>query len=37
MTGAKFREFCAAGGVEVDEAAIKSGSKITTLRQTKTK
>ena len=37
MTGAKFREFCAAGGVEVDEAAIKTGSKITTLRQTKTK
>ncbi len=37
MTGAKFREFCAAGGVEVDEAAIKTGSKITTLRQTKIK
>jgi hypothetical protein len=37
MTGAKFREFCAAGGVEVDETAIKSGSAITTLRQTKTK
>jgi Protein of unknown function (DUF2800) len=37
MTGAKFREFCAAGGVEVDETAIKAGSPITTLRQTKTK
>jgi hypothetical protein len=37
MTGAKFREFCAAGGVEVDETAIKAGSAITTLRQTKTK
>jgi hypothetical protein len=37
MTGAKFREFCAAGGVEVDETAIKSGLAITTLRQTKTK
>lgn len=37
MTGAKFREFCAAGGVEVDETAIKAGSTITTLRQTKTK
>ena len=37
MTGAKFREFCAAGGVEVDETAIKAGSPITTLRQTKIK
>jgi Protein of unknown function (DUF2800) len=37
MTGAKFREFCAAGGVEVDETAIKAGSPIATLRQTKTK
>lgn len=37
MTGAKFRQFCADGGVEVDESAIKSGAPITTLRQVKIK
>ena len=37
MTGAKFRQFCADSGVEVDESAIKAGSPITTLRQTKIK
>ena len=37
MTGAKFRQFCADGGVEVDESAIKSGAPITTLRQVKAK
>jgi hypothetical protein len=37
MTGLKFREFCAAGGVEVDESAIKAGAPITTLRQVKVK
>ena len=37
MTGAKFREFCAASGVEIDESLIKSGAPITTLRQVKPK
>jgi hypothetical protein len=37
MTGPKFREFCAAGGVEVDESAIKAGAPISTLRQVKLK
>ena len=37
MSAEKFRQFCADGGVEVDESAVKSGAPITTLRQIKTK
>lgn len=37
MSAKAFRQFCADSGVEVDESAIKAGSPITTLRQTKTK
>lgn len=37
MSAKAFRQFCTDSGVDVDEAAIKAGSPITTLRQTKTK
>lgn len=37
MSAEKFRQFCAEGGVEVDESAVKAGAPITTLRQIKTK
>ena len=37
MSAEKFRQFCAEGGVEMDESAVKAGAPITTLRQIKTK
>jgi hypothetical protein len=37
MSAEKFRQFCADGGVEVDESAVKCGAPITTLRQIKNK
>ena len=37
MSADKFRQFCADGGVEFDESAVKAGAPITTLRQIKTK
>lgn len=37
MSAEKFRQFCADGGVEMDESAVKAGAPITTLRQIKTK
>ena len=37
MSAKQFRQFCADGGVEVDESAIKAGAPITTLRQVKVK
>jgi len=37
MSADKFRQFCADAGVEMDESAVKAGSPINTLRQTKTK
>jgi hypothetical protein len=33
MSAKQFRQFCADGGIEVDESAIKAGVPITTLRQ----
>ena len=37
MSSKQFRRFCADGGIEVDESAIKAGAPITTLRQVKAK
>jgi len=37
MSAEKFRQFCAEGGVEVDESAVKAGAPINTLRQIKSK
>ena len=37
MSAEKFRQFCAEGGVEMDESAVKAGAPITTLRQIKNK